>query len=58
MQLFQDMTFDLQIRILPITLDPKSLDYQLLATLDERGRVSRTMGIIEGGERVTNVIER
>ena len=37
------------------TVDPKYFDYLFLATLDERGQGIPTMGIKEGGERVTNV---
>ena len=36
-------------------IDPKSFDYQFLATLDERGQGIPKIGIKEGGERVTNV---
>ena len=38
-----------------LTLDTKHFDYLFLATLDERGQSIPTMGIKEGGERVSNV---
>ena len=38
-----------------VTVDPKSFDHYLLATLDERGQGVPNEGIKEGRERVTNV---
>ena len=54
MFLLENCTVPVQ-NFLKFTLDPKPFDYQFLATLDERGQGIPTMGIKEGGERVSNV---
>ena len=43
------------LTFLKVTVDPKSVDYQFLATLDERGQGIPNDGDKRGGERVSNV---